>query len=90
MTAAILNQFPSCPPQAAHQIAEHTAQRGSGRVGRSAAGRELDANALTLAVIAHIRHVHTNYDSLLMRGVDRQDAREQIRETLETVLHLWR
>ncbi len=89
MTAAIVQLFPHCPPSEAHQIAEHAAERGSGRVGRSAAGRELDPNALTLAVVAHIRHVHTNYDSLLMSGVDRGDAREQIRASLESVLHRW-
>ena len=32
--------------------AEHTGLRGSGRVGRSAAGRALDENAITLAVAA--------------------------------------
>lgn len=90
MTAAILSQFPSCPATEARQIAEHTAERGSGRVGRSAAGRELDPNALTLAVIAHIRHEHTNYDSLLMRGTDRQDAREQIRGGIEKLLRCWK
>ena len=90
MTAAILNEFPHCPPAEAHQIATHAAERGSGRVGRSAAGRELDPQAITLAVIAHVRHVHTNYDSLLMRGVDRRDAREQIRGSLDKVLGRWR
>ncbi|MBC7815558.1 MAG: DUF2293 domain-containing protein [Planctomycetaceae bacterium] len=90
MSAAILNEFPHCPPGEARQIAAHAAERGSGRVGRSAAGRELDPKAITLAVIAHVRHVHTNYDSLLMRGVDRRDAREQIRGTLDKVLSRWR
>lgn len=90
MTVAILEEFPHCPPVEARQIAAHAAERGSGRVGRSAAGRELDPKAITLAVIAHIRHVHTNYDSLLMRGVDRQDAREQIRGALDNVLSRWR
>ena len=89
MTVAILNQFPHCPADEAHQIAAHAAERGSGRVGRSAAGRELDPQAITLAVIAHVRHVHTNYDSLLMGGVDRSDAREQIRGSLNDVLVRW-
>lgn len=89
MTTAILNEFPKCPPAEAREIAAHAAERGSGRVGRSAAGRELDPKAITLAVIAHIRHVHTNYDSLLMRGVDRRDARDQIRGTLDKVLGHW-
>jgi hypothetical protein len=30
---------------------------------------------LWLAVIAHVRHVHTRYDSLLMRLGDRELAR---------------
>jgi hypothetical protein len=90
MTAAIRTQFPHCPPDVATQIATHTAGRGSGRVGRSAAGRDLDSNAITLAVIAHIRHVHTNYDTLLMHGVDRRDARNQIRSQLDKVLDRWR
>ncbi len=90
MTAAILEEFPHCPAAEARQIAAHAAERGSGRVGRSAAGRELDPKAITLAVIAHIRHVHTDYDSLLMRGVDRQDSREQIRGSLDNVLGRWR
>jgi hypothetical protein len=89
MTAAILNQFPHCPADEARQIAKHAAERGSGRVGRSAAGRELDPNAITLAVIAHVRHVHSNYDSLLMRGVDRRDARDQIRGEVDKVLGRW-
>ena len=33
--------FPGCPPAEASAIAEHTAQRGSGRVGRTAAARKL-------------------------------------------------
>jgi hypothetical protein len=90
MSSAILEQFPNCPVDEAHQIAAHAAERGSGRVGRSAAGRELDPQAITLAVIAHIRHLHTNYDSLLMNGVERGDAREQIRGALDLVQDSWR
>lgn len=90
MTAAILSQFPSCPPTEARQIAEHTAERGSGRVGRSAAGRDLDPNAIALAVIAHIRHEHTNYDTLLMRGIDRRNARDQVCDTIAKVLSRYR
>jgi hypothetical protein len=52
--------YPMCPPSEAQAIAEHTGLRGSGRVGRSAAGRDFDTRALALAVRAHIRHTHTN------------------------------
>src|SRR5205814_1767791 len=71
LTEAILKQFPRCPPDEAGQIAAHTGLRSSGRVGRSAAGRALDPAAVALAVKAHIRHTHTNYDDLLMGGTDR-------------------
>jgi hypothetical protein len=65
LAQAILQRHPGCPTEEARRIAEHTGCRSSGRVGRSAAGRALDASAVDLAVIAHIRHEHTNYDVLL-------------------------
>lgn len=52
--------------------------RGSGRVGRSAAARALDPQAVERAVTAHIRHTHTNYDQLLMQGTKRLDARAMV------------
>ncbi len=90
MTMAILQLFPGCPPAEARSIAEHTGQRGSGRVGRSAAGRSLEPRAIELAVVAHIRHAHTNYDALLMQGTDRLDARMLVREKIERIATKWR
>ncbi|MBC8870206.1 MAG: DUF2293 domain-containing protein [Planctomycetes bacterium] len=89
MTKAILAEYPNCPATEARGIAEHTAQRGSGRVGRSAAGRELDPNALDLAVGAWIRHNHTKYDTLLMQGTDRRMARRMVRDQIGEVLSKW-
>src|SRR5215469_2820797 len=68
---------PGCPASRAIAIAEHTGLRGSGRVGRSAAGRALDEAAITLAVVASVRHQDTDYDSLLMGGIPRDMARAQ-------------
>jgi hypothetical protein len=82
--------FPGCPPGEAAAIARHTAQRGSGRVGRTEAGRNLSEQALTLAVIAAIRHAHTDYDELLARGLDRATARERVAERVEEILAAWR
>jgi Uncharacterized conserved protein (DUF2293) len=45
-------------------------------VGRSVAGRALDPEALTAAVIDYIRHRHTHYDDLLMAGHNRREARD--------------
>ncbi|MFC9252285.1 DUF2293 domain-containing protein [Amycolatopsis thailandensis] len=88
--AAITAMFPGCPPERARAIAEHAGLRGSGRVGRSAAGRELAERAVFLAVVASIRHLDTDYDDLLMAGVERQAARDRIHPAIEAVLDRWR
>jgi len=90
MIKLIEDLFPGCPSTEVKAIAEHTAVRGSGRVGRSEAGRNLDQKALTLAVGAAVRHNHTPYDELLASGVDRADARQQISGKVEEVLANWR
>jgi hypothetical protein len=89
LTQAILRRHPGCPSDEGRRIAEPTGRRRSGRVGRSAAGRVLDASAVDLAVTAHIRHAHTNYDELLMRGTKRLDARAQVRAGIDRVLAEW-
>jgi hypothetical protein len=88
--AAIREQFPGCPVVRAETIALHAAARGSGRVGRSAAGRALDPDAVRLAVVASVRHIDTDYDSLLMSGVDRESARAQVQQRVEDVVNAWR
>jgi hypothetical protein len=88
-TKAIAEQFPGCPPAEARKIATHAGLRSSGRVGRSAAGRALDPMAVKLAVIAHVRHEHTNYDELLMQGTERLDARGLVRARIDEVLDHW-
>jgi hypothetical protein len=90
MTRQIESLFPGCPADEARRIAAWTAERGSGRVGRSAAGRKLDDEALTLAVRASVRHNHTKYDELLAKGVERSDARELVRERMDGVIARWR
>jgi hypothetical protein len=89
MAGEITRLFPRCPPERAEAVARHTALRGSGRVGRSAAGRALDTDALTLAVVASIRHEDTDYDELLMSGVPRDEARDRIRPAIDRVLAAW-
>jgi hypothetical protein len=71
-------------------IAAHAGSRGSGRVGRSAAGRALDPNAVTLAVVASVRHSDTGYDQLLMSGIPRAEARDRVRSDIQDVLEAWR
>ena len=90
VAAQIRVLFPQCPHQEAAAIAEHTAARGSGRVGRTAAGRRLEEQALNAAVTAAVRHRHTEYDSLLASGLDRNAAREEVAERVQEVLASWR
>jgi hypothetical protein len=86
---AIREQFPGCPAGEAMKIAEHACLKHSGRVGRSAAAKELDAEAVRLAVIAHVRHTHTDYDLLLNQFGDRMLARDQVRGDVEAILSGW-
>ncbi|MBU2669878.1 DUF2293 domain-containing protein [Actinoplanes bogorensis] len=86
----IVRLFPGCPPERAAVISAHTGVRGSGRVGRSAAGRALDPDAVTRAVVATIRHEETPYDEMLMSGVPRDEARARIRDDIDRFLSRWR
>ena len=89
MTERILELYPGCPAKEARAIAEHTAVRGSGRVGRTEAGRALEDEPLRLAVIAAVRHTRTGYDELVMKGVEWLDARRLVREQIEEALEVW-
>ncbi|MGW2813041.1 DUF2293 domain-containing protein [Streptomyces sp. NPDC001415] len=89
LTAEILRLFPCCPAERARDIAEHTSVRGSGRVGRSAAGRALDEFAVTAAVRASVRHLDTEYDALLMARVPHNRARARVAAAIDAVLASW-
>jgi len=90
MAESIRRVFPGCPPEEAQAIAAHTSVRGSGRVGRTASGRALEEEALRAAVVAAIRHRHTKYDRLLMKGLGRMRARDAVRDDIDRVLECWR
>jgi hypothetical protein len=90
MAEEIARLFPGCPPDRATAIAQHAGLRGSGRVGRSAAGRALDPEAVRRAVVASVRHEDTQYDELLMSGTARQDARDRVGPGIDRVLTAWR
>ena len=81
--------YPGCPEVECEAIAAHACQKHSGRVGRSAAAKELDPGALRLAVIARIRHHHTDYDTLLGESGSRAGARSQVRGEIDRVLEKW-
>jgi len=81
--------FPGCPHGRENEIAEHACLKYSGRVGRSAAAKSFDEEAVHLAVIAHIRHRETNYDKLLAMGYERREARDQVNAKVGEMLTNW-
>jgi len=87
--ARILDLFPSCPASEARFVAEYATKRGSGRVGRIKAARELEPEPIRLAVRAYIRHAHTPYDSHLMKGVSRAEARMMVAEKVGKIIQKW-
>ena len=70
-------------------IAEHACRKYSGRVGRSSAAKSLDAEAVRLAVLAHVRHVETNYDDLLAAMFERREARMMVCVAVAEILDKW-
>jgi hypothetical protein len=82
--------FPKSPKGREQSIAEHACLKYSGRVGRSAGAKSFEEEMVMLAVMAHVRHRETNYDSLLAKGWFRNEARAQVRDRVEAVLEKWR
>jgi hypothetical protein len=82
--------FPGCPAGRERIIAEHACSKYSGRVGRSQAAKELNEQAVRLAVVAHIRHFESSYDDLLARDWDRWDARERVSDKVDQVMTRWK
>ena len=85
----IRSLYPRCPGAMSRKIAEHTCRRHSGTVGRSAAARNLEAEAIALAVVAWVRHHKTRYDELLAGLHDRHEARAIVRQDVERGLTEW-
>jgi hypothetical protein len=89
LAAAVLAQFPDCPRERALRIAGHAGARGSGRIGRTGAGRALDPDTVRLAVMAAVRHEYTRYEDLLMSGVSRAESRDLVRDDVAQVMASW-
>ncbi len=86
---AIRRRYRACTDEVAEAIARHACARYSGRIGRTASAKALSAEAIDLAVRAHIRHRHTRYDEHLMMGWDRGRAREAVHAIVDDVAARW-
>lgn len=82
--------FPQCLAKSEVKVAEHACFKYSGRVGRCVKAKNLDKEAILLAVIAHIRHKYTPYDTLLAKGYERRDARDKVEDEVQQVLTKWK
>ena len=87
--ARVRKCYPRCPPGREMAIAEHACQKYSGRIGRTAAAKDLGQDAVRTAVVAHVRHAETQYDTLLAEGVDRWDARAAVEGAVARILRQW-
>jgi hypothetical protein len=88
--ARVRELYPGTPEGRETQIAEHACRKYSGRVGRSGAAKARDADAVRLAVVAHVRHTETPYDDLLVGGCERGEARARVRDQVATMLRAWK
>ena len=71
------------------RVAEHACAKYSGRVGRTAMAKAFDPKAVDLAVQAHVRHQHTEYDEHLLDGMERREARELVLPEVARILDDW-
>ncbi|EED22333.1 conserved hypothetical protein [Talaromyces stipitatus ATCC 10500] len=80
--------FPSIPPTCLSKILQHAFLKGSGRVGRIST--RPDEKKATLAVEAHVRHEHTEYEKLMSEGgMNREEAREVVWKEVKTIRDGW-
>ena len=87
--ARVRELYPRCPPGRETVIAAHACRKSSGRIGRSAAAKSLETDAIQLAVVAHVRHAETEYDELLAEGWDRWEARGTVEGAVSRLLAAW-
>lgn len=83
--AELTRRYPNMPQEEISEVAGYATSRGSGRVGRSATIED----PCRAAVIAHIRHTHTNYEEILESGTDRETARSMVGEDIARIYRQW-
>ncbi|KAF4977719.1 hypothetical protein FZEAL_5813 [Fusarium zealandicum] len=90
--AALRDLFPRIPNTDRQMIIEHAFRRGTTSKGEKKVGLSADitlARRVQLAVLAHIRHTHTRYDTLL-KETTWQNARKVVEALCLDTLVKWR
>ncbi|KAJ5100045.1 hypothetical protein N7532_007046 [Penicillium argentinense] len=85
--ALLCQEFPSMPDDDLESVLNHAFLKGSRRVGRTE--MVTDKTKASLAVEAHIRHVHTSYDAILQNGTNRVNARKQVLPRVQAIKEAW-
>lgn len=80
-------EFPLMPEETLKLILDHSFLKGSGRVGRATTPD--DKRKASLAVEAHIRHKHTQYEDMLASGTDRKAARKKVWPIVVAIKEAW-
>lgn len=84
---AVREMFPKIPEADLSSIVNHAFEEGTNRVGNA---KELSlARRVQLAVVAHIRHMYTDYDKLLKTG-GWMEARSKVEHVSLAKLKEWR
>ncbi len=85
---ALRAQYPAMPNTDRERVLRRALQKHSGRVGRTATLRTEDK--VRLAVAAHVRHMHTDYDRLVRdEDTSRAEARRAVYGSVREVLARW-
>ncbi|KAH9882549.1 hypothetical protein J1614_000785 [Plenodomus biglobosus] len=85
--AEMRRQFAGMPGVERDRVLGHGFLKASGRVGR--AGVMPLEERVRRAVVAHVRHTHTDYEGLLGKGVGRVEARQATGKAVGRVLERW-
>ena len=85
---AAREQFPNMPAAETQVTIKRALKKRSGRVGRT--GTLSIESKVRLAVAAHVRHVHTDYDKLIRQKGGREEARKVVQPAVIQLLQQWK
>lgn len=82
VAAHIRKKHPGCPDFA---VAWFAAEIAGKNWERASLGK-----AVGITMQTHLRHHHTDYDTLLLTGIDREEARRRVQPRVNAMIRSWR